>query len=117
MTNPEDNLIAVVTDKEITKLYKALLEILEDLQGENAVMLAKVADKVSPEFAESINFFTKERYEQLRKRILDCGNESNRSLLHFLSFFDSTVNTQRLQEAAQKRTLYKKTIVSEPVIL
>jgi hypothetical protein len=120
MKNPEDNLISVMTNKEITKLYKTLLEIIEDLQKDHDIMLKKVATKNNKEFAENINYFTSEKYEQLRKRILDSGNECDRNLLNFLSFFDSTINAQRVNEAAsnnQQRVIYKKSIYSPPVIL
>jgi hypothetical protein len=120
MNAPEDNLIKVVSDKEITRLYKSLLEIVEDLQKDHQIMLKKVAEKTSQEFADNVNYFTDVKYEQIRKRILDCGNECDRNLLNFLSFFDSTINVQRVNEAAQhqpQRVVYKKTIFSPPVIL
>lgn len=117
MKNPEDNLIAVMTGKEITKLYKTLLEIVEDIQKDHEIMLAKVAEKTSPEFANNINYFPKAKYEQLRKRILDTGNESDRNIANFLSFFDSTINVQKVNEAAQQRVTTKKTFISQPVIV
>lgn len=117
MKNPEDNLIVVMTGKEITKLYKTLLEIVEDLQKDHEIMLQKVADKNDPEFANNINYFTKIKYEQLRKRILDTGNECDRNIATFLGFFDSTINVQKVNEAAQNKTIFKKTFVSQPVIV
>ena len=117
MKNPEDNLISVMTGKEITKLYKTLLEIVEDIQKDHEIMLDKVASKTDPEFAANINYFTKAKYEQLRKRILDTGNECDRNINNFLSFFDSTINVQKVNEAAQNRVIYKKTMISQPVII
>lgn len=121
MKNPEDNLISVMTNKEITQLYKTLLEIVEDLQKDHEVLMDKVSKKTSPDFANDINYFTKIKYEQLRKRILDSGNECNRNLLNFLSFFDSTINVQRLNEAnptaPKHQVIFKKTIISPPVML
>lgn len=117
MKNPEDNLIVVMTNKEVTKLYKTLLEIVEDLQKDHNGMLAKVAEKSGQEFAAAINYFTPEKYEQLRKRILDNGNECERNLISFLGFFDSTINVERVQEAAKHKIVTKKTIISQPIIL
>lgn len=117
MKSPEDNLIAVTTGKEITKLYKTLLEIIEDLQKDHEIMIQKVADKTDIEFASAINYFTKSKYEQIRKRILDNGNECDRNINNFLSFFDSAINVQRVNEAAQNRVIYKKTMISQPIIL
>ena len=117
MKNPEDNLIVVMTGKEVTKLYKTLLEIVEDLQKDHEIMLEKISQKTSPEFAHDVNYFTKAKYEQLRKRILDIGNESDRNIAHFLSFFDSTINVQRVNEAAVNKTTFKKTFISQPIIV
>jgi hypothetical protein len=117
MRNPEDNLIVVMTDKEVTKLYKTLLEIIEDLRRDHEIMMAKVAKKTDPSFSEDIDFFTPQKYEQIRKRVLDAGNECGRSITHFLGFYDSTVNVQRVQEAAQQKTVFKKTIISPPAIV
>jgi translation initiation factor 2 alpha subunit (eIF-2alpha) len=115
--NPEDNLITVMTSKEVTKLYKTLLEIIEDLRKDHEVMMAKVAEKNGEEFARSIDFFTSPKYEQIRKRVLDNGNECERSIIHFLSFFDSTVNVQKVNEAARQKIVTKKTFISQPVIV
>ena len=117
MKNPEDNLIVVMTGKEITKLYKTLLEIVEDLQKDHEIMLEKVANKNDLEFANNVNYFTKAKYEQLRKRILDTGNECDRNIANFLSFFDSTINVQKVNEAVQQKVSVKKTFVSQPIIV
>ena len=117
MKNPEDNLIVVMTGKEITKLYKVLLEIIEDLQKDHDIMMAKVSKKTDSEFVKAVNYFTQEKYEQVRKRILDNGNECERNLINFLSFFDSTINVERVREAAQQKVVYKKTIFSPTIIV
>ncbi len=106
-----------MADKEITRLYKTLLEIVEDLQKDHDIMMSKVAGKTSQEFSDDVNYFTDEKYEQIRKRILDCGNECERNLISFLSYFDSVVNVERVNEAALQKHTYKKTIVSPPVII
>lgn len=117
MKNPEDNLIVVMTGKEITKLFKVLLEIIEDLQKDHDIMMQKVAEKTSPDFIKAIDYFTQAKYEQIRKRILDNGNECERNLINFLSFFDSTINVEKVREAAQQKTVYKKTILSPTIIV
>jgi len=117
MKNPEDNLISIMISKEVTKLYKTLLEIVEDLQNDHNIMLSKVAEKTNPEFSKTVNYFTHAKYEQIRKRILDNGNECERGLLNFLSFFDSVINVQKVNEVAQQKVIYKKTIFSPPVII
>lgn len=117
MKSPEDNLMVVVTSKEVTKLYKTLLEIIEDLQKDHDIMLAKVAEKAGPDFAKAVNYFTPAKHEQIRKRVLDNGNECERNLIAFLGFFDSTINVDKVNDAAKQKTVYKKTIFSPPVII
>jgi hypothetical protein len=64
LNRPEDNIIVVQSSKEITRLYKTFLEMLEDLYRDNQIMLEKVSSKTSPEFSESINYFNHAKYEQ-----------------------------------------------------
>ena len=117
MKHPEDNLIDITTDKEIKKLYKTFLEIIEEIQRDHQLMMKRISEKGGEEFSRYIDCFTPERYEQIRKRVLDSGNECNRNLIQFLSFFDSVVNVQRLNEAAQQRIISRRTIISPPVIV
>jgi hypothetical protein len=116
MNSPENNLITVFTAKEITSLYKLFLEIIEDLEADNRAMLGKIAEKTSPQVAADINYFTREKYEQIRKRVLDNGNETSRKLLSFLDFFEFTINAQKVEDAAKlKRSIVKKIIISSPI--
>jgi len=113
MNTPENNLITVFTHKEIAALYKTFLEIVEDIQKDQQIMLAKIIDKDGEEFARNINFFTPEKYEQIRKRVLDQGNECSRKLINFLDFFEFIINKDKVEDAAkQKRTIIKKVIIS-----
>lgn len=118
MNAPENNLIVVFTQKEITSLYKTFLEVVEDLQNDHRIMLSKVAEKTGEDFSKAIDFFTSEKYEQVRKRILDQGNECSRRLLAFLDFFDFIINTDKVEEAAkQKRQITKKIVMSSPTFV
>ena len=118
MNSPENNLITVFVSKEITSLYKLFLEIIEDLEADNKAMLKKVATQMGEKFTSDVNYFTSEKYEQLRKRILDQGNETSRKLLSFLDFFEFTINAQKVEEAAkQKRAIVKKVVISPPVMV
>ena len=114
----ENNLLSVFTAKEITSLYKTFLEILEDLQNDHKIMMEKVVLKTDESFASQINYFTPAKYEQVRKRILDNGNESSRRLLQFLDFFEFTIDSKKLEDAAkQKRQIFKKVVMSSPTIV
>lgn len=116
MNTPENNLITVFTHKEVALLYKTFLEVIEDLRNDNQIMLAKVAEKCGEQFARDINFFTSDKYEQLRKRILDQGNECSRRLINFLDFFEFIINKEKVEEAAkQRRVTTKKVIINGAV--
>lgn len=118
MNTPENNLIVVFTQREITALYKAFLEVIEDLQNDHRIMLGKVSEKSGADFARAIDFFTSEKYEQIRKRILDQGNECSRKMISFLDFFDFIINKDKVEEAArQKRQVVKKVVISSPLMV
>lgn len=118
MNTPENNILTVFTHKEITLLYKTFLEVIEDLRNDHNIMLSKVAAKSGEPFAKDIDFFTPAKYEQLRKRILDQGNECSRRLLAFLDFFDFMINKDKVEEAAkQRRITTKKVVVSGPLLV
>ena len=116
MNAPENNLITVFSSKEITLLYKSFLEIVEDIRNDQQIMLKKVALENGEKFAHDINSFTPEKYEQIRKRILDNGNECSRRLINFLDYFDFVINQVKVEEAAkQKRQITKKVITCPAV--
>lgn len=117
MKSPEDNLISVQSHKEVTRLYKSCLEILEDLKNDHEIMLKKIADKNGQEFADAINFFNQAKYEQIRKRILDHGNESLRQIDAFLEFFDCIINKERVEEAAKQRKVVKKFVINSEITI
>lgn len=89
----ENNLIALQTEKEITSLFKFYLEELEAL-------------KLEPQ-----------KHEELRKKILDHSNDTIRNMLSFLGYFDFTINAQKVEEAARQKIIFKKIIISPPVII
>lgn len=108
----EDNLIQLQLQKEITSLYKTFLEILEDIKKDHETMMEKVALSSGGEFSNNINYFTSSKYEQLRKRVLDNGNDHLRSLSSFIDYFDFIINKEKVEEAAKKRVVVKKVIIS-----
>ena len=92
-------------------------EMVEDLKKDHEIMLDKIKEKTNEDFTNSINYFTQAKYDQIRKRILDVGNECDRNLINFLGYFDSAINVKKVEEAAQQKAVYKKTIISQPVII
>ena len=106
--SPENNIIYLQTSKEITSLFKGFLEELESQKKDHDAMLAKITEKCGKEYADSINYFSEEKYSHIRKRVLDHGNETARQLSSFLSYFDFQINTVKLDEAVKQRVTHKK---------
>tara|TARA_B100000676_G_C18089777_1_gene858512 strand:- start:775 stop:1059 length:285 start_codon:yes stop_codon:yes gene_type:complete len=68
------------TNRSIVNFYKKHLTMIEDLKREHQSMLKKVEKKTSKEFSESIDTFDDDKYNYLRKKTLDSGNDIIREL-------------------------------------
>jgi len=117
MQNPENNLITIQTHKEITRLYKSFLELIEDIRHDHNAMLQKVESRCGKEASQELNYLDQSKYEQLRKKVLDSGNECARQMINFLDFYDFTINSQKLEAAASQRRIVKKFVTSTPLIV
>ena len=62
--------------------------MLEGVQREHTSMLKKVEQKTSKEFSENIDYFNDEKYNYLRKKTLDLGNDILRELENNLEMFE-----------------------------
>jgi|TARA_Y100000356_G_scaffold88444_1_gene74014 folate-dependent tRNA-U54 methylase TrmFO/GidA len=76
------------TNRSITHFYKKYLNIIEDVSKDHDIMLLKVQQETSKEFADNINYMTAEKYHYIRKKILDGGNEISRELEKSLDKLD-----------------------------
>lgn len=108
MSNPENNLIVITTHKEITKLYKTFLELIEDIRTDHSAMIKKIENKLGAATTSDLDYFTDEKYEWVRKRVLDSGNETIRQMINFLDFYDFQINTSKVESAAVKRKIVRK---------
>ena len=62
--------------------------MLEGVQKEHTSMLKKVEQKTSKEFSENIDYFNDKKYNYLRKKTLDLGNDILRELENNLEMFE-----------------------------
>jgi len=67
-------------NRNITSLYKKYFEMVADLKQEHEAMLKKVAEKSSEEFIKNIDYFNDDKYNYIRKKILDAGNDAIRNI-------------------------------------
>jgi len=66
--------------RNITSLYKKYFEMIDDLKHEHESMLKKVSEKHSEDFVKNIDYFTSDKYNYIRKKILDAGNDAIRNI-------------------------------------
>ena len=75
-------------NRGIVNLYKKYFLIIQDLKQEHEVLLEKVAQETSPDFPKKIDYFSEDKYNYIRKKILDAGNDSIRELEKTLEVID-----------------------------
>ena len=59
--------------------------MIEDLKLEHKEMLSKLEKQVPQEILENIDYFSEERYNYIRKKTLDIGNDTVRDFEKHLS--------------------------------
>lgn len=67
-------------DRSIISLYKKYFEMIEDIHKDHVSLLEKVRDCTSEEFAKNIDYFDSNKYNYIRKKILDSGNDAIRNI-------------------------------------
>jgi hypothetical protein len=75
------------TQRNIILLYKRYLNLVEDLQEEHVNMLNKLNKKVDLETLKNVDYFDENKYNYLRKKVLDLGNETIREISKNMDFF------------------------------
>ena len=76
--------------RHITMLYKEMLDSIKDMSVDHQGMLDKIV-LFFPELKADIgkiDYFTEEKYNHIRKRILDRGNAAIRELQQLLEKFE-----------------------------
>ena len=102
-------------EQRIKILFKKFLSDLEQIHLENKIMLQKVEQKTSKEFADDINSLTEEKFQDLRKKVLDSGNDCYREISSLINCFDLQFNQEKFERITNSRKIIKKTIFA-PII-
>lgn len=76
-------------NRNIILLYKRYLNLLEDLQEEHINMLNKLNKKIDLETLKNVDYFDENKYNYLRKKTLDLGNETVREINKTLDFLNN----------------------------
>ncbi len=86
------DIISFQVHRNIINLYKRYFEITEDLLREHKAFISKLQDRELGDIdIESVDYFTDEKYDCIRKRILDSGNDCVREIEKALEFVDITL--------------------------
>lgn len=78
----------------VTSLFKSFLIILEDLGAEHDEALEKLYTALPEEYKPFVNladYFTEQKGELLRKKVLDAGNDTRRQIDEVLKSFTITL--------------------------
>ena len=89
--NPVKEIISFQIHRNITNLYKKYFEISEDLLEEHKLFIARLKNLDDTSKVDSIDYFTEEKYNNIRKKILDAGNDSIREIEKTLEFVNITI--------------------------
>lgn len=86
------DVISFQIHRNIVNLYKRYFEITEDLLIEHRLFVSKIQTKLQSSELDinlkDLDYFTDEKFNQIRKKILDAGNDANRELEKALEFVD-----------------------------
>ena len=88
----------VQVKRNITNLYKNYIILAEELQKDHDIFLKKIEKHVPAEYIKDVDYFDSNRYNYLRKRILDMGNELNRDLEKYFDLIDVSLNEEALRK-------------------
>ena len=67
-------------NRNIISLYKKYFEMIDDIRLEHKTMLDKMEKQSSKEFVENIDYLNDDKYNYIRKKILDSGNDAIRNI-------------------------------------
>jgi len=64
--------------RSVVNLYKYQLAVIEDLRQDHLSMIKKLKKKIPEEDINDVDYFNSEKYNYIRKKTLDVGNEAIR---------------------------------------
>jgi|TARA_B100000085_G_scaffold283275_1_gene313580 CRISPR/Cas system CSM-associated protein Csm4 (group 5 of RAMP superfamily) len=90
--------------RNIVNLYKKYIILTEDIQRDHDLFINKLKNEgVSEDLLKKIDYFDEDKYNHIRKRILDVGNEINRDLEKYFESIKVELDEQKLSESCDKR--------------
>jgi hypothetical protein len=81
--------------RNITSLYKRYLNLIEDIQEEHVNMLNKLNSKIDQDTLKNVDYFDDNKYNYLRKKILDLGNETSREIIKNFDLLNVEIRNEK----------------------
>jgi hypothetical protein len=81
--------------RNITSLYKRYLNLIEDIQEEHVNMLNKLNSKIDQDTLKNVDYFDDNKYNYLRKKILDLGNETSREIIKNFDLLNVEIKNEK----------------------
>ena len=98
-----ERMVNAESKRLVTKIFKFRLMMLEDIRQEHLYALNKLKnDDLSEKQLEILNYLDYHKYNLLRKRVLDNGNESVRDLKNLLDYFEFNLKNKQTAITYQK---------------
>ena len=98
-----ERMVNAESKRLVTKIFKFSLMMLEDIRQEHLHALDKLKnDDLSEKQLEILNYLDYHKYNLLRKRVLDNGNESVRDLKNLLDYFEFNLKNKQTAITYQK---------------
>ncbi len=82
------NALLFTVNRQIVVLYKRFFNLMEDLKLDHKIMMGKLEKELGKEEVEKLDYFDEDKYNYLRKKILDLGNESIREIGNFSTMLE-----------------------------
>ena len=95
--------VLIKMQRNVVNLYKNYIVLAEELKREHDVFLKKIENQLPQEYINDIDYFDSERYNYLRKRILDMGNELNRDLEKYFDMINIELDKDSLNQQHSER--------------
>ena len=84
--------------RNIVVFYKSYLSILEDIGKDHDIMRKRIEEHLPEEFLDNVDYLNREKYNYIRKKILDGGNEVYRELESSLKLLNFSIKNQDERE-------------------
>lgn len=84
--------------RNLISLYKHHLEIIENLKVDHKFMIKKLKESFPSEAIDSFDYFDDSKYNYIRKRTLDIGNEAIRDFEKTLEKLDVSLKREKNNE-------------------